>query len=188
MLRVLAVLSVFLVSTLVGKMPAGAQGTRIETDIPSDIEECLESGLTKLLNISRSDRASLFEYFLTNIDVESFGRYNFKRAWVDWASNPEIQRLALYEYFHLMTGRRGEHPGGTTAFNARLADRPAVTGENVYHIIATLDFEDGSSTTIVVFTVGCKAFGFMYGGSNLRSFVDASMVERLYRSGNRAPF
>ena len=188
MLRVLAVLSVFLLSSSMGYAQAVAKGTYVDTDVPSEIEQCLESGIIRLLNISRSDRASLFEYFLANIDIESFGRYNYKRAWVDWASNPEIQRLALYEYFHLMTGRRGEHPGGTTAFRARLAERPAVAGENVYHIIATVDFEDGSSTTIVVFTLGCKAFGFMYGGSNLRSFVDASMVERLYRSGKRAPF
>ena len=188
MLRILAILSIFLVLTSMGYAQTRSQRTYIETDIPLDIEECLESGLTKLLDISRSDRASLFEYFLANIDIERFGRYNFKRAWVDWASNSEIKRLALYEYFQLMTGRRSEHAGGTTAFNARLADRPAVTGSNVYHIIATVDFEDGSSTTIVVFTLGCKAFGFMYGGANLRSFVDANMIERLYRSGKRAPF
>lgn len=188
MLRILTVLSVLLVSPLMGSMQVRAEETLVETDIPPEVEECLESGIIRLLNINRSDRASLFEYFLANIEVESFGRYNYKRAWVDWASNAEIRRLALFEYFHLMTGRRVEHPSGTTAFRARLAERPAVTGENVYHIIATVDFEDGSSTTIVVFTLGCKAFGFMYGGSNLRSFVDASMVERLYRSGKRAPF
>ena len=188
MLRILAVLASLLVSYPTGYMQAKAAGTYVETDIPSEIEACLETSLTGLLAISRSDRKSLFEYFLANIDVEIFGGYNFKRAWADWASNPEIRRLALYEYFHLMTGKRSEHPGGTSAFNARLANRPIVTGTNVYHIIATFEFEDGSSTSIVVFSVGCKAFGFMYGGSNLRSFVDANMIERLYRSGKRAPF
>ena len=187
-MRILAVLSVFLVLSLPGNIQARADNAYAATDIPPDIEECLKTSLIELLDIGRSDRESLFNFFLANIDVERFGSYNFKRAWRDWASNSEIKRLALYEYFHLMTGRRSEHPGGTTAFNARLADRPAVTGNNVYHIIATVDFEDGSSTTIVVFTVGCKAFGFMYGGSNLRSFVDGNMIERLYRAGERAPF
>ena len=188
MFRILAVLSVLSLIPFMGCTQAKADGENVETEIPASIENCLTTSLSELLNISRSDRKSLFEHFLANIDVERFGSYNFKRAWKDWGENSEIKRLALYEYFHLMTGKRSEHQGGTTAFSARLADRPLVTGNDVYHIVARVDFADDSSTTIVVFTVGCQAFGFMYGGANLRSFVDASLVERLYGTGKRAPF
>ena len=188
MFRILAVLFIFLVSSLTGHTYARADGPNVKTEVPSEIKECLETGLSSLLDISRSDRKSLFDYFLANIEIETFGRYNFKRAWADWGPNSEIKRLALYEYFRLMTGKRGEHQGGTTAFDARLAERPLVTGPNVYHIIARVEFADGSSTTIVVFAVGCQAFGFMYGGANLRSFVDANLVERLFSAGKRAPF
>ena len=188
MLRILAVLSVFLVLSGMVYTQAKADGAHVNTNIPHSIEKCLKTGLSELLDINRSDRESLFKYFLANIDIEQFGNYNFKRAWADWGQNSEIKRLALYEYFRLMAGKRGEHQGGTKAFEARLAERPLVTGSNVYHIVARVDFADGSSTTIVVFTAGCKVFGFMYGGANLRSFVDASLIERLYRTGKRAPF
>jgi hypothetical protein len=188
MIRILAVLSVIFVMSFMGCSQARADGASVRTDIPASIENCLTTRLSDLLNISRSDQKALFEHFLANIDIERFGNYNYKRAWRDWRQNPDIRRLALYEYFELMTGRRSEHQGGTKSFEARLADRPLVTGNNVYHIVARVEFADDSSTTIVVFTVGCQAFGFMYGGANLRSFVDASLVERLYRAGKRAPF
>ena len=188
MLRILAFISISLVSSLMEPTQAKAEDTYVKTDIPASIEQCLKTGLNELFAINRGDRSLLFEYFLSNIDVEQFGRYNYKRAWRDWGQNSEIKRLAVYEYFQLMAGRRGEHQGDTTSFDARLADRPLVTGNNIYHIIARVNFAGGSSTTIVVFTSGCRAFGFMYGGTNLRSFVDASMIERLYRSGKRAPF
>lgn len=188
MLRVLTFLSVSLVLSLTDYTQARADGAYVKTDLPPGIETCLATGLNELLGINRADKRTLFQYFLGNIDIENFGNYNFKRAWRDWGQNSEIKRLALYEYFQLMAGKRSEHQGGTTAIDARLADQPIVSGTNVYHIVARVDFADGSSTTIVLFTVGCKVFGFMYGGANLRSFVDASMVERLYRSGKRAPF
>lgn len=188
MLRILAFFSISLVLCLMESTQARAEGAYVKTDIPASIEKCLKTGLNELFGINRSDRKSLFEHFLTNIDVEQFGRYNYKRAWRDWGQNSDIKRLAVYEYFQLMAGRRGEHQGDTTSFDARLADRPLVTGNNIYHIIARVNFAGGSSTTIVVFTSGCRAFGFMYGGANLRSFVDASLIERLYRSGKRAPF
>ena len=92
------------------------------------------------------------------------------------------------EYFALMAGKRGEFAGDTTSFEARLADHPLVKGDDIYHIVAKVHFAGGGSTTIVVFTHGCETFGFMYGGTNLRSLVDANMVERLYRAGKRAPF
>ena len=188
MLRVLGFLSILLVWPLLGSPQARADGAYVKTDIPASIETCLKASLNELFGINRSHRKSLFDYFLANIDVERFGRYNYKRAWVDWGQNSEIKRLAIYEYFQLMAGRRGEHQGDTTSFDARLADRPLVTGDNVYHIVARVNFASGSSTTIVVFTFGCRAFGFMYGGSNLRAFVDPSMIERSFRSGKRAPF
>ena len=188
MLRILAFISLSLVLSFMDATQARAQGADVKTELPASIEVCMKTGLTELFGINRSDREVLFEYFLGNIDMEQFGRYNYKRAWREWGQNSEIKRLAVYEYFALMAGRRGEHKGDTTSFNARLADRPLVTGDNIYHIIARVDFADGSSTSIVVFTSGCRAFGFMYGGANLRSFVDASLIERLYRSGKRAPF
>ena len=188
MLRVLAFVLLILMLPLMSIKHARAEGGYIKTDLPANIETCVATSLTELFSINRSDRSSLFEYFLANIDIERFGRYNYKRAWRDWGQNTEIKRLAIYEYFALMAGRRGEHQGDTTSFTARLADRPIVTGDNIYHIIARVDFEGGSSATIVVFTSGCRAFGFVYGGTNLRSFVDASTIERLYRSGKRAPF
>ena len=188
MLRILACFAVFLAVTLTVPAQARAQGASVETDIPASIQECLETSLKGLFGIDRSDQKSLFEFFLANIDTEIFGRYNYKRAWVDWGENAELKRLAVYEYFRLMAGRRGEHQGDTTSFTARLADRPAVTGDDIYHIIARVNFAGGSSTSIVVFTSGCRVFGLMYGGANLRSFVDASLIERSYKSGNRAPF
>ena len=188
MSRILAALAISLGLSLIGPALAKAAGTEVKTDIPPSVESCLKTGLTELLSINRSDRASLFDHFLNNINEELFGRYNYKRAWVDWGDNAEIKRLAIYEYFQLMASRRGEHEGDTTSFDARLADRPLVKGENIYHIVATVNFAGGSSTTIVVFSSGCKAFGFMYGGANLRSFVDANLIERLYKDGKRAPF
>ncbi len=188
MLRIVAILLIFLAPPLTEATQAKAQGANVKTELPASIEACMKTSLNKLLGINRSDRQALFEYFLANIDVERFGGYNYRRAWREWGQNSEIKRLAIYEYFALMAGRRGEHQGGATSFNARLANRPLVTGNNIHHIIARVDFAGGSSTTIVVFTSGCRAFGFMYGGANLRSFVDASMIERLYRSGKRAPF
>lgn len=188
MLRTLAIFSACLLLSLGEPSPARAEGAYVETDIPASIETCMRTSLTELFSINRSDRKALFEYFLANIDVERFGRYNYKRAWTEWGRNSDIKRLAVYEYFQLMAGRRGEHQGNTTSFEARLADRPLVTGDNIFHIVARVNFAGGSSTTIVVFTAGCRAFGFMYGGSNLRAFVDAGMIERLYRSGKRAPF
>lgn len=188
MLRFLAFVSISFTLSSIDIPQARAEGAYVKADIPAGIETCLKTGLNELFGITRSDRKSLFEYFLANIDVEKFGRYNYKRAWRDWGQNSDIKRLAIYEYFALMVGRRGEHQGDTTSFDARLADRPLVTGKNVYHIIARVNFAGGSSTTIVVFTSGCSAFGFMYGGANLRSFVDAGTIERLYRSGKRAPF
>jgi hypothetical protein len=188
MLRILAVLSVSLVLSLGDSTQVRAQGAYVKTELPASIETCIKTGLTELLSIRRSDQKSLFEFFLDSIDVEMFGRYNYKRAWTEWGQNSEIKRLAIYEYFDLMAGRRVEHQGDTTSFTARLADRPLVTGTDIHHIVARVNFSDGSSTTIVVFTSGCSAFGFMYGGTNLRSFVDASMIERLYRAGKRAPF
>lgn len=187
-MRILAVISIYLGLTLTVAAPAKAEGAEVKTDIPESVEACLKEGLTKLLGINRADRASLFQHFLDHIDQDLFGRYNYKRAWLDWGENSEIKRLAIYEYFHLMASRRGGHQGDTTSFNARLADRPQVKGEDIYHIVASVNFDGGSSTTIVVFTYGCQAFGFMYGGSNLRSFVSADLVERLYRDGKRAPF
>lgn len=186
--RILAFVSIFLVSSLFESSPAEADGAYVKTDIPANIENCLKSGLGELLDINRNDRKSLFEYFLANIDLERFGSYNYRRAWRDWGQNSGIRRLAVYEYFQLMAGRRGEHKGDTTSFDVRLADRPLVTGDDVYHIVARVNFADGSSTNIVVFSVGCRAFGFMYGGTNLRALVDANLIERLYRSGKRAPF
>ena len=188
MLRILAFFSVSLVLSIMEYTQARADGAHAKTDIPASIEKCLKSGISELFDINRSDQKSLFEYFLANIDVEQFGNYNFKRAWTDWGQNSEIKRLAVYDYFQLMTQRRSEHQGDTTGLDARLADRPLVTGSNVYHIVAQVHFADGSSTTIVVFNVGCRAFGFMYGGTNLRSLVDANLIERSYRSGKRAPF
>ncbi len=188
MLRILASLSISLVLATLAGAQAKAQSTSVGTEIPSHLEACVRTGISELFNINRSDRRSLFDYFLANIDVETFGRYNYKRAWLDWGQNAEIKRLAIYEYFQLMASRRSEHQGDTTGFHARLADRPLVTGKNVYHIVARVDFAGGSSTTIVVFSIGCRAFGFMYGGTNLRSLVDPGVIERLYRSGKRAPF
>ena len=188
MLRIVAILLISLVLPLTEFKQARAQGTHVKTELPTSIKACMKTSLNELFGINRSDRQALFEFFLANIDVEQFGRYNYKRAWQEWGQNSKIKRLAIYEYFALMAGRRGEHQGGATSFNARLANRPLVTGNNIHHIIARVDFAGGSSTTIVVFTAGCRAFGFMYGGANLRSFVDASMIERLYRSGKRAPF
>ncbi|MEM9427379.1 MAG: hypothetical protein AAGA06_11845 [Pseudomonadota bacterium] len=188
MLRILAAFSIFLASSLVVSEQARADGSYVKTNIPASLETCLEAGLNGLFGIDRSDQKSLFEYFLANIDLERFGAYNYRRAWREWGENSEIKRLAVYEYFRLMAGRRGEHQGDTTSFDARLADRPLVKGNNIYHVVARVNFSDGSSTTIVVFTSGCRAFGFMYGGANLRSFVDASLIDRLYRSGRRAPF
>lgn len=187
MLRVPALVSVFFALSFLVSAQARADGY-VKTDIPASIETCLEDGLNGLFGIDRSDEKSLFEYFLANIDLERFGSYNYRRAWREWGENSEIKRLAVYEYFRLMAGRRGQHQGDTTSFDARLADRPLVTGNNIYHIIARVNFSGGSSTTIVVFTSGCRVFGVMYGGANLRSFVDASLIDRLYRSGRRAPF
>lgn len=188
MLRILTFCSCFLLLSLLQPTPIRADTAYVETEVPASIEACVKTGLQELLSIDRSDRKALFEYFLGNIDIERFGRYNFKRAWKDWGRNSEIKRLAVYEYFQLMAENRGEHKGDTVSFQARLADRPLVTGDNIHHIVARVNFSSGSSTTIVVFTAGCRAFGFMYGGSNLRSFVDANVIERLYRSGKRAPF
>ena len=188
MLRILAFFTILLVLPLSTSTKADAQGAYVEAELPSSIEACMKSGLTELFGINRGDRKALFEYFLAHIDTEKFGSYNYKRAWRDWGRNSEIKRLAIYEYFALMAGRRGEHQGDTSSFHARLADRPLVTGDDIYHVVARVNFDDGSSTTIVVFTAGCRAFGFMYGGTNLRAFVDANMIERLYRSGKRAPF
>lgn len=188
MARILTVFSVFLVLSSAGYTRSSAAGVYVKTDIPPNIEKCITTGLRELWEIELNDRQALFEYFLNNIDVEQFGAYNFKRAWRDWGQNSEIKRLALYEYFSLMMGRRSEHDDLAEAFDARLADRPLVRGNDVYHIIVRADFSDGSSTTIVVFTVGCQPFGFMYGGANLRAFVNPDMIERLYRSGERAPF
>ena len=185
---ILHILLVSFIVHLVVFESAKAESVYVETDIPSDIEECVTTGLRELWDFELSDREALFEFFLANIDIEQFGAYNFKRAWRDWGQNSDIKRLALFEYFDLMMGERGEYDSVAEAFNARLADRPLVTGDNVYHIIVRVDFTDGNSTTIVVFTVGCHAFGFVYGGANLRSFVDPNMIERLYRSGKRAPF
>lgn len=188
MLRVLTFVLVSSAMSLALSAPARADTDYVKTDVPASIETCVRSGLSKLFNINRSDQRALFQYFLSNIDVERFGRYNYKRAWVEWDRNPEIKRLAVYEYFSLMAGRRNEHAGETTSFEARLADRPLVTGNNIHHIIARVNFDDGSNTTIVVFTAGCRAFGFMYGGANLRSFVDPNLIERQYKAGKRAPF
>lgn len=188
MLRILAFFSVSLVLSIMEYTQARADGDYLKTDIPANIEKCTKTGISELFDINRSDQKSLFEYFLANIDVEQFGKYNFKRAWKEWGQNSEIKRLAIYEYFQLMASRRSEHQGDTTGIDARLADRPLVTGDNIYHIIARVGFADGSSTTIVVFSVGCRAFGFMYGGTNLRSLVDVNLIERLYRSGKRAAF
>ncbi len=186
--RTVAILLIFIVSIITESTQARAQGAYVRTELPASIETCVKTNLNELLGINRSDREALFEFFLANIDVERFGRYNYKRAWREWGQNSEIKRLAIYEYFALMARRRSEHQGGATSFNARLANRPLVTGKSIHHIIARVDFAGGSSTTIVVFTSGCRAFGFMYGGANLRSFVHASMIEKLYRSGKRAPF
>ena len=188
MLRVLIFCSTILLLPFMNATQAMAQGAYVKTELPASIEACMRTGLTELFGIDRSDREALFEYFMTNIDIEQFGRYNYKRAWLEWGRNSEIKRLAIYEYFALMAGRRGNHKGGTTSFTARLADRPLVKGNNIHHIVARVDFAGGSSTTIVVFTSGCRAFGFMYGGANLRAFVNASTIERLYRSGKRSPF
>lgn len=188
MSRVLTLFTVFLLSSLLGSALARADGAYVKTDIPASIDTCLKTGLQELFNISRSDRKSLFDFFLARIDFDAFGRYNYKRAWMDWGKNAEIKRLAVYEYFRLMTGKRSEFKGNTTSVEARLADHPLVTGNNVYHIVAKVNFAGGDSTTIVLFTVGCDTFGFMYGGTNLRSLVDANMIERLYRAGKRAPF
>lgn len=188
MLRVLTFLMITAALSLMEPSEADAQDIRVETEMPAAIEACMKDALTGLLDINRSDNKSLFDFFLSRIDVEKFGRYNYKRAWVDWGRNEEIKRLAIYDYFQLMAGRRGEHQGDTTSFNARLAERPHVSGENIYHIVATVNFAGGTSTTIVVFSSGCQAFGFMYGGANLRAFVDANTIERQYRNGRRAPF
>jgi len=188
MLRRLAVLGVFLAVLLGGTPEARASSASVRADIPASIEECFKTRIAGTFNISRADKKSLFEYFLAMIDIEQFGRYNFKRAWVQWGQNAAIKRLALYEYFQLMASSRAEHAGNTTRVDARLADRPLVTGDNVYHITARVHFADGSSAVIVVFTRGCKPFGFMYGGTNLRSLVDVNLIERLYRNGKRAPF
>ena len=188
MLRILACFALLLAVSLTAPTQTRAQDASVETDIPASIQECLETSLYGLFGIDRSDKESLFEFFLARLDIEKFGRYNYKRAWVDWGENTELKRFAIYVYFRLMASRRGEHQGGTTSFTARLADRPLVKGDDIHHIIARVNFEGGSSTTIVVFTYGCSVFGFMYGGANLRSFVDASLIERSYKSGKRAPF
>ena len=188
MLRHVAGLLFALGLVTAGSGPARAQGVAVNTDVPPSIEACVTDSLRELWNIYSDDEQGLFEYFLANIDIEQFGRYNYKRAWVEWGDNADIKRLALYEYVKLMMGERGDHEGVAEAFDARLAERPLVKGDNVYHIILTVDFSDGSSTTIVVFTAGCRAFGFVYGGANLRSFVDPNVVERLYRAGRRSPY
>ena len=167
---------------------ARADGLSVDTDVPPDIEACVTDSLRGLWNIYADDERGLFEFFLANIDVEQFGRYNYKRAWLEWGDNDDIKRLALYEYVKLMMTERGGYQSEAEAFHARLADRPQVKGEGVYHIILRTDFSDGNSTTLVVFTVGCRAFGFVYGGANLRSFVDPNVIERLYRSGQRSPY
>ena len=186
--RILIALWISLGLVLTVPTQATANGAEVKTDIPDGIKTCLSTGLTELFAINRSDQQALFDHFLDNINQDLFGRYNFKRAWLDWDDNSDLKRLAIYEYFKLMASRRGDHQGDTTSFEARLADRPLVKGENIYHIIASVNFAGGSSTTIVVFTSGCQAFGFMYGGANLRSFVDATLIERLYKDGKRAPF
>ena len=167
MLRILVFLSMSLLLSLMTSAQARADGAEARADIPESIEGCLKTGLTGLLGINRADQQSLFEYFLANIDMEKFGNYK-------WSEVDQVER--------------GKHKGDTTSFDARLADRPAVRGEGIYHIVARVNFAAGSSTTIVVFSSGCRVFGFMYGGANLRSFVNADVVERYYRSGKRAPF
>ena len=160
----------------------------VRAEVPAAIEGCFKTKIAGILNINRSDTRSLFNYFLGMIDVEAFGRYNFKRAWVQWGQNEAIKRLALYEYFSLLASNRSEHRGDTVQVTARLADQPLVTGDNVYHIAARAHFSGGSSAVVVVFTRGCNPFGFMYGGTNLRSLMDVNLIERQYSAGKRAPF
>ena len=188
MLRLVVGLLFALGTFVAGPGQARADGVAVDTDLPPEIEACVTDNLRGLWNIYSDDEQGLFDFFLANIDLEQFGRYNYKRAWLEWGDNGEIKRLALYEYVKLMMGERRGHQSEAEAFHARLADRPLVKGDGVYHIVLRTVFSDGSSTTLVVFTVGCRAFGFVYGGSNLRSFVDPNLIERLYRSGERSPF
>lgn len=164
-----------------------AQAANVSTELPPAIDGCFRQSIAGVFDIGSAGDAALFDYFLANIDVERFGQYNYKRAWHDWGDNGDIKRLALYEYFDLMAQKRAEHGGGVTEIDARLADNPAVTGDGIHHIVARIGFEDGSSAPIVVLAAGCKAFGFMYGGNNLRAFADPNLVEKLYAEGKRAP-
>ncbi len=188
MLRMLSVLGVVLVLGLTMSSEARTSGDYVRAEVPAAIEGCFKTKIAGILDISRSDKRALFNYFLDMIDVEAFGRYNFKRAWVQWGQNEAIKRLALYEYFSLMANNRAEHGGNTTQVTARLADQPQVSGANRYHIVARAHFSGGSSAVVVVFTQGCDPFGFMYGGTNLRSLVDVNLIERQFRAGKRAPF
>ena len=97
MLRILAFLSISLVLPLMESPQARADDADVRTDIPASIETCLKTSLNGLFGINRSDRSSLFEYFLANIDVEQFGRYNYKRAWQEWGQNSEIKGLGVYQ-------------------------------------------------------------------------------------------
>ncbi|MDF0601550.1 hypothetical protein P1J78_12465 [Psychromarinibacter sp. C21-152] len=187
MLRSLATMAFAVsLSISVTAQPAAA-AVSVRTELPPSIDQCFKRSLAGIFDAARTTDRALFEYFLANINVDQFGRYNFKRAWLDWGDNAEIKRLALYEYFSLMAKKRREHGGGTAGVEARLADHPAVRGDNVHHIIARVGFNDGSSASIVVFSAGCKAFGFMYGGTDLRGLVDVNLIEKMYRDGARAP-
>lgn len=187
MSRKIITLAASLIFALGANLNTASADTYVKTELPASIDSCFKQSLAGIFDIGSSDKAALFDYFLANIAVDQFGAYNFKRAWRDWAEEPELQRLALYQYFDLMAQKRSEHGGATAGIDARLADQPVVSGDNMYHIVARVNFSDGSSASIVVLSAGCKAFGFMYGGADLRGLVDVNLIEKMYRDGARAP-
>ncbi len=164
--------------------PVLAEAT-IDSKLSQQLTTCITRTISQLYEINAQDEERLFRFFLNNIDQENFGRYNYKRAWIDWQDEPQKQRLALRHYFELMLTRRDKHTNSVMKIELWPAEHSRFNGNGRSHILARITFTTGEPLTIAVLLYRCKAVGFIYGGTNLRSFVSAQTVEAMHRQMTR---
>ncbi len=136
--------------------------------LPPSIEKCFREAVKELMLVNRSDRATVKKLFLKHINRTRLGGRTFGGATWKQAA-PKWQDKALDMYFELLYSEGNQLTTGmknveATIITPRLADLPDIKLAQGYHVVASVQIDNGNQFGIaVLITERCEAFDFSQG-------------------------
>lgn len=150
-------------------------------ELPEAIDKCFKTAVRELMLVNRDDRSAVMRLFLKYTDndrlgANAVGGLTWRNASKEWRAK------ALDMYFELLYTKGDQLTAGmndvnNTVINSRLAERPDIKSSQGYHVVASVQLDNGNSFAVAILvTKNCKAFDFSQGGWASR-FLDASDVD-----------